>query len=356
MLYNRYTFGNILKLFLLISLVVILIALIYAFVDFLLAFKEREPSIAVKYSFFVALAGFYILSPITLSLSILLFLRRLIQKRHDIVFQALGFSPLRIVSIPLILALLLSGFNLLMSNDLYPWLIKNIWLIEKNYKKKQETGTLVRDFWFIKEDKKSKLYVYIGSLDINSGNFSDLFLLKANEEAQILKVLKCDLGIWQGNRIEVIFGTEYDFSTGSFKENLSGDVLEVEVRLEDIHLFAESVEHVPMLSLIHLYSLGNKIGFDVNPYIGEILYRVGISIFPLFLAVPVSYSTLKYRSFKVGLIRFFLHTTLVWFMVSLLDILPSKAGISPLPVLALYLLYALYILRSLYYLGKGFRV
>jgi lipopolysaccharide export LptBFGC system permease protein LptF len=243
-----------------------------------------------------------------------------------------------------------------MSNELYPWFMREIWSIEKNFKKKQEIGTLIRDFWFLKEDKDSRLYVYIGSLDIKSGNFSDLFLLKASKDMEVQKVIQCDLGIWKGNSIEVIFGTEYDFTSGSFKDNVSGDILEVEVSLEDVHLFAESVEHVSLVSLIHLYTLGDKIGFDTNPYVGEILYRLGISLFPIFLVIPVNYSMLRHRSLRSGILFLLLNTALVWFIVSLLDILPSKVGVSPLPVLLVYLLYFAYLLRYLYYLGKGFRL
>ncbi len=355
-LYNLYSLVGVLRLFFLINLVVLSISGMYALLDFFLAFKVKEPSLAIKYTFFIVLTSFYVLSPISLALSVLLFLRRIVLRGLDVVAQSIGLSPLRVALMPVVLSLLLSFSNLVLSNDFFPWLMKNVWLIEKNYKKKQETGTLITDFWFVKRDKDSKVYVYVGSLDIRSGTFADLFLIKSGVGTEIQKVISCDMGVWRGNLVEAFYGTEYDFVKGRFRENISGDTIEVGINLKDISLFAERVEHVSFLALVHLYTVGSKVGFDVSPYLGEILYRIGMSLFPLFLVVPVSYSMLRYRSLKVSSLYFLVNASLVWFIVSLLDILPSKAGVSPLPVLFLYGIYLVYILKGIYNLNKGFRL
>ncbi len=354
-LFSLYSLLGVLRLFLLINAVVISISLMYSVIDFLLSFKVKSFSLALRYGFFVASISFYTLSPLALALSAIIFLRRLVQRKLDLVFYTAGMSPLRFAAVPVILSIALSCVNLALSDSFYPWLVKNVWTIEKSYKKKQEVGVLIRDFWFIKEEEGSALYTYIGSLDVGSGRFSNLFLLQTDGEQEIQKVVRCEIGVWRENRIEVLSGTEYDFLRGRFKEGIHGETIKVPIHIRDVSLFAEKVEHVSMSALVHLYLLGSRVGFDTNPYLGEILYRVGMSLFAFFLMVPVVRSVLGRRSLRAGVMAFLGNSTALWLMVSLLDVLPSKVGVSPKPVVVLYLLYFLYTLKGVHYLHKGFR-
>src|SRR3954465_7452899 len=59
--------------------------------------------------------------PIGFLLAIVLGFGRLAEDREIVAFSALGVTPLRLVAVPMLLALLLGGLNLLLVSTAEPW-------------------------------------------------------------------------------------------------------------------------------------------------------------------------------------------------------------------------------------------
>ncbi len=355
-IFDRYLSVNYLKVFSTVTLALLVLVLVYGLIDFLLGFRERSPEIAFRYVLYLAPTGFYVLSPLLVNVSLLILFRRLFSKKLDLTAQSFGVSPLRFCASLIIGITALCFLFLLLNESFLPGMFKKIWYIEKTFKKRQEVGRLVERLWFLKETRRGRYFVYIGSLDTSNGRFTDLFLLKVSESGKVVEVVEGRVGTWRGNVIYVDSGSAYDFEEGFFVEELRDFSFGTEISVREVSLFAEKIEHVRASSLINLYLKGSKLGLDTDRYLSEILYRGGMSLLPLMVALPLLRSLFKGRSLKVASLSFLVHVTGGWTLVISPRLLADRANIPPYYSLIGYAVLLIYLLKGVNDLRKGFRV
>ncbi len=355
MLFDRYILLNFLKLFLSVSIVVIFLASIYGFLDFFLSFKEKSLKVAVEYFISLIPLSFYYSSPLILSVSLTFFLKRLIDKKTDLIVQSFGLSPLRF-SLPLILfSLFLSSFFILGNEFLFPKLLNNLKKIEKAYKKKEFKGEIIRNLWFLKETGSSKIYFYIENLDLSNSIFFNLLYIKVSKELEPYEYLKAKSGKWQGKRILVFSGRLFNFIKQK-NESLIFKEINIQVSLEDVKLFSESIDFLSLSYLIKLSLKGKEFGFNSDIYLGEAIFRVFFSLTPLFLSVAVIYTYLKLRELKKTILANILLIPAMWIISIFPKVITQKAGesfyISFIPIL----LTIFAVIYATFSLKRGFKV
>ncbi len=353
---DRYISISYLKILLSVSLASMTLIILYSLADFLFAFREKSLEVAVRYTTYLIPVGFYILSSIVVNISLLILFRRILYKKTDLTVQSFGISPLRFLSFPIGGILLLSVLLLLLNESFLPRMFREIWYMEKVFKRKQEVGRLVERFWFVKETKRGKYFVYIGSLDVSTGRFTSLFMVKTSPEGKVLEVVEGRSGSWRENVIRVDRGSAYNFEEGYFVRNLSNFSLGVEIGVREIGLFAEKIEHVRASSLLNLYLKGSRLGFDTDRYLSELIHRGGMSLLPFLIALPMMRQVLRRRSLKVGSVSFLVHLIIGWLLAISPKLLADRANLPPAYSLFGYGVYFLYLLKGVYDLRKGFRV
>ena len=355
-LLDRYLLTGYLKVFVVVSLVFLSLTLLYGLADFLLGFKERNFDVGLSYSLYLIPVGFYVLLPLLVNISFLIFTRRVISKGIDITAQSFGLSPLRLIMPIFLFVLVLSLGSIAMSERFIPGLLKKLWYIEKTFKKKQDIGRIVERLWFVKYTDRARYYVYVGSLETDTGRFSDFFMLRSSGNLQVERILEAKQGMWEGKIIRVEGGSFYDFRKGVFTTNLKDFSFKAEIALSEVNLFAEKITHLSMASLLNLYLKGKKVGFKTDRYLGELLYRVAVSLLPVILFIPLAFYTLRYRSLKVSLLFFFFFLLVGWSIAVSPKLIVDKAGMPVHYSFLGFLLYFLIILKGVYDLRKGFRV
>ncbi|WP_457600538.1 LptF/LptG family permease [Hydrogenivirga sp.] len=355
-IFDRYLLLNFLKVFGVVSFVSVGLIVLYSLTDLLLGFKVLKLEIGVRYVAYLIPVGFYILSSLLVNVSVLVLFRRLFSKGTDFTAQSFGLSPLRFSVSLLLFVSVLSASFLVMNESFIPGLFKKLWYIEKTYKKKQEVGRLVERLWFVKETKAGRYYVYIGSLDVSSGRFVGLFMLKVSPYGEVREIVEGKTGRWEGNVIHVDTGSAYNFKEGYFVRRLENFSLGTEIGLSEIGLFAEKIQHVNSSSLINLYLKGAKLGLDTDRYLSEVLYRGGMSLLPLIVVVPLIRDLFKRRSLRAGMLSFFIHLILGWMVAVSPKLLADKANLPPGYALVGYTFILLYLLKGVNDLRKGFRL
>ena len=344
------------KVFLTVAGVSVILITLYSLTDFLLAFKERSVQIAVRYILNLLPIGFYILSPILINVSLLLFVGRLLSKNIDLTAQSFSLSPLRLSATLILWCASLSAFFLALNENFFPSLFRDLWHLEKTFKKKQEVGFIVERLWFLKETERGRYFVYIGTLDTRNGRFADLFLLRTSAGGKPVEVVEGISGSWREYEIRVDRGSAYNFEEGYSIEELTNFFLGTEISVGEVGVFAQKIEHVRTSSLINLYLKGSRLGFDTNRYLSEILYRAGMSVLSLMIMIPLLRVVLGRRSIKVGAFYFLILLVVGWFVIVSPKVLTEKANLSPLYALGGYAVLLAYVLKGLYDLRKGFRV
>lgn len=355
-IFDRYLLVNFLKIFLTVTLVSLLLILVYSLTDFFLAFKVTSFEVALKYTTYLMPIGFYVLSPLLINVSALLLLRRVQSKKIDLTAQSFGVSPLRFSLVILAFTLCMCFLFLLQNESFLPKMFRKLWYVEKTFKKKQEVGRLVERLWFVKDTERGKYFVYIDSLDVAKGRFVGLFMLKSSPKGEVLEVVEGRSGTWSENVIYVDTGSAYNFGEGYFVPRLVNFSLRTEIGLKEVGLFAEKIEHVSASSLITLYLKGSRLGLDTNRYLSELLYRMGMSLLPLMVLIPLIFYMFKYRSFRIGFLSFLIHLVIGWIVAVSPKVLAEKANLPPQYALIGYAFLLLYLSKRVYDLGKGLRV
>ncbi len=355
-LFDRYMFIGYLKVFSLVSFASLCLIALYGLTDFLLGFKEKELAVAIAYMANLVPVGFYVLSSLLVGLSLLVFMRRVLSKKKDFIAYSFGISPLRFL-MPLLTVVLVLCFSLLFLNESFlPNLFKRIWYIEKTFKKKQEVGRIVERLWFVKSVGGRRYYVYVGSLEVDTGRFSNFLLLITSSETRVEEIIEGKRGRWVRSSIRIEEGLAYDFSKAVLTRELRNFSLETEINLSEVSLFAEKIAHVSSSSLINLFLKGEKFGFEVDRYMAEVLYRVGMSFLPLVVFIPVSMYTLRFRSVRTGAFAFIFSLIGGWMVAVSPKLFVDKAGLPVLYSVPLHALLVLYLLKGVHYLSKGFRL
>ena len=355
-IFDRYLLLNFLKVFSAVSFVSVGLIVLYSLTDFLLGFKETNLEVGLKYTLYLIPLGFYILSSLLVNIALIVLFRRFFSKGVDFTVQSFGISPLRFSAVFVGFTLVLSSLFLFLNESFLPGLFKRVWYIEKTYKKKQEIGRLVERLWFVKKTSFGKYYVYIGSLDVTSGKFAGLFMLRVSSEGKVKEVVEGKSGRWSGNVIYVDRGSAYNFGEGYFVRELKEFSLSTEIGISEIGLFAEKIQHVKSSSLINLYLKGGKLGLDTDRYISEVLYRGGMSLLPLIVLLPLLRDLFRYRSLRAGMLSFLVHLVVGWMVAVSPKLLADKANLSPGYALIAYSLLVPYLLKGIYDLRKGFRL
>ncbi len=354
---DRYVFFNFFKIFTVVSFTVITLTVIYSTVEFLFGFKVKDKEIFIDYVLILIPLSFYILSPVILSISLLILFRRIFSKKIDLTCMSFGISPLRFSLTLLIFSFLLSLMFLLLNENFFPKLLKQVWFIEKTYKKKQAVdGSIVKNIWFIKEIKDGKYFTYIGNLDIRTGSFTDIFLLKVSRDNRILEIIEGFWGVWEGNELEIVSGRAFSVERKEISESLNNFKLKVDINVKEVRLFAEKLSHMKISELYLLYSKGSRVGIDTKRYISEILYRINMSFFPFILSFITLYILFRFRNVKAGFSGMFIGLLTVWTFVSMPKLMGEKAGINPFYSLIFTFLILALLLKGIHNLGKGFRV
>ncbi|GEM_PF-1309185 len=355
-IFDRYVLINYLKILITVSVVAVGLTIIYSMTDLLLGFKVISWQIGLSYVFNLIPLGFYVLSSLLVNISLLILFRRIFVRNIDLTAQSFGISPLRFSLSLLSSILLLSFIFLLLNESIIPQLFRNVWYIEKTYKKKQEIGRIVEKLWFVKETDKGRYYIFVGSLDTLNGRFTDLFMLVTSNEGRVLEIIEGFSGKWQENQIHVDIGSAYNFREGYFVEELRNFSLGTEVGLREVSLFAEKMEHVRISSLFSLYLKGSKLGFDTDRYLSEILYRAGMSFLPFIVFIPLLSTLFSFRKLGTGMLSFLMHLIGGWIVVISPKLLADRAGLPPYYAFVGYVFLTFYLLKGINNLRKGFRL
>ncbi len=158
MLFDRFILINFLWIFLSVSAVGIILVSLYVLADFLVGFKTKTLGIGISYFLNLLPLGFYYISPLIFSVAIFLFLKRIIDRKIDLIVQSFTVSPLRLSAPVLLFSLFISLLFLLGNQFIFPKNARNLWFIEKRFKKKQNVEGIVRNFWFLRKEKESNFY------------------------------------------------------------------------------------------------------------------------------------------------------------------------------------------------------
>ena len=353
----KYIIAYFFKIFIVINAVIIVITSIYGLADIFLSFKEVSFKLGAKYVILLIPFVFYYLSPLSYTSASMILFKRLADRKIDLTSQSFGISPYHFMLPLILLSLTISLFHLLMNEKVYPYIYKEIKHIEEKYKtRKAEHKKVARDIWFLKKVHGDKVYVYIKTIEIDSGRFLNLLMLRIGNDDRVKEITEGDYGSWIGKKVNIKRGAYFNFLNANKNKKLVNESIEMGFDLKEISLLAERIEFLPSSSLLFLFSKGREIGIDVNQYLGELLYRIGISFFTFFLFIPTASNFLTSRKLKNSLIYFFFMTITVWFFIAMSKILPSEANITPIYVLFAYLGLLIYSLKRLYNMRKGVRI
>jgi len=356
MLFDRYILVRFLGIFINVSFVSVLLISLYALLDFLIGFKEKKWDVALSYFLTILPLGFYYVSFITLSISLITFLRRIFEKKIELTVQSFGISPFRF-SLPLLAFSILLSFTFLLGNEYaFPKLLGKLWLIEKNYKKKQEVKGFIKDFWFVKKEKEFKTYYNVGNLNLSNGDLFNFFALKVEREnLNPVEVLKVFSGVWKSKELLVRTGEVYNFKKGK-RERIFNRRFYLGLSIKELQLFSEKIDFLSLSELFFLAQKSKKVGLNADVYTGELFFRVLFSVSPLFISLFIIYLFFKYKTLSQVVPRFLIFLVTLWLIILSPKLITQKANqpawYSLFPVFFLLL----YSLKGVHNLRKGFRV
>lgn len=348
-----YNLREFLKVFLLLSLVFSLLLSFYSLVDVLLLYKVSAPHIVPKAILTTVFLSFFYTAPILNCLALMVYMRRVFKKSYDRLSYSFGLSPLRFFMPVLALSFILSLLQLALSYSFYPKVFKNAYAIEREFKKGKAKEELVLDnLWLSLGEGEKKSYIRIGFANLMDGKVYDVFSISL-EGNYIDGVLYAKEGLWKDRSLTLIEAERSYFADG-LKEKK--DITLEFISVDDARAFGEKLSHLRMDKLISLYSLAGSLGMNRDVYLAELLLRLVVSLSVIALTLPLAYHLLKERSFLKPSIFFLLYIALYILSLNLIKITAQELGRSPLLGALPFFVLVLLSFRSLYYLGKGFRV
>ncbi len=348
-----YNLREFLKVLLLLSLVFSLLLSFYSLLDVLLLYKVSAPHIIPKAILITVFSSFYYTAPILNCLALMVYMRRVFRKSYDRLSYSFGISPLRFFMPVLMTSLILSLLQLGLSYSFYPKIFKNAYEIEREFKKgKAKEELVLNNFWLSLGEGEKRAYVRIGFANLMDGRVYDVFSVYL-EGNYIYGVLYAKEGLWKDKSLTLI-GAERTYFDSGLKEKK--DITLEFISVDDAKAFGEKLNHLRMDKLISLYSLAGSLGMNKDVYLAELLLRFVISLSVLALTLPLAYHLLKERSFLKPSMFFLLYIALYILSLNLIKITAQELGRSPLLGALPFFVLVLLSFRSLYYLGKGFRV
>lgn len=350
---GKYTLLLYIKLFIVVNAILLGIVSSYALAQLLFLFKEKSANIAISYLLNLLPISFFYLLPFSSVIAMMILLKHIFSKKLDLIVQSFGVSPLRFFLNIILFLVFVSFFNLIMSFDVYPESNKNLYSIEKEFKKRQEIEDLiVRNAWFFKEEGGERIYINFQFVDIKDGNIAGVFLVRSNK-SNILEVIQSDSGSWKGDIILLPIAKVWNIKEGNFVAK------GISIKLFDIknaQPIGEKVEHISLHQLVLLYSLGKRVGLNYHLYLSEVIRRFLSSLSPIAIGITVMSYAIKRRSILAGFLSFVPAFFFYWFSFVLTRFFSESVSFNPLYGLFAYIPLVALSLKGLYYLGKGFRV
>lgn len=348
-----YNLREFLKVFLILSLVFSLLLGFYSLLDVLLLYKVSAPHIIPKAILTTVFSSFYYTASILNCLALMIYMRRVFKKSYDRLSYSFGISPLRFFMPVLMASFILSLLQLALSYSFYPKIFKNAYVIEREFKKGKAKEELVLDnLWLSLGEGEKRSYIRIGFANLRDGRVYDVFSVSL-EGNYIDGVLYAKEGLWKDKSLTLI-GAERTYFADGLKEKK--DITLEFISVDDAKAFGEKLNHLRMDKLISLYSLAGSLGMNNDIYLAELLLRLVISLSVLTLTLPLAYHLLKERSFLKPSMFFLLYIAFYILSLNLIKITAQELGRSPFLGALPFFVLVLLSFRSLYYLGKGFRV
>ena len=344
---------NYTKTFFIILFVLFGLLYFYLIGEVFTVFKQKSIKIFLSYTFNLLPLVFFYISAFVSGLALILFLRRLIQKKMDLLTQSFGISPLSFSFSIIVFSLFLFLVNLIGSYELYAENQKRLYVIEKEYRKAKELEKgIIRGLWLLEEKNGEKGFYNFELIDLSTGNVYGFYYLKV-AEGSIKELIVAQRGLWRGENIELKEAKIKNLFTG---DELIKDITIHYVDISQIKPLAERPEHLSMKSLFILSLIGEKIGINQRYYLYEILRRVLTALLPIFITISVSWVCLRWRRLSFSLLGLIVLFSYHWLSLNIIKSFMENTNISltllsliyaPLPTLSL---------KGLYDLGKGFRV
>ncbi len=344
---------NYTKTFFIILFVLFGLLYFYLIGEVFTVFKQKSIKIFLSYTFNLLPLVFFYISAFVSGLALILFLRRLIQKKMDLLTQSFGISPLSFSFSIIVFSLFLFLVNLIGSYELYAENQKRLYVIEKEYRKAKELEKgIIRNLWLLEEKNGEKGFYNFELIDLSTGSVYGFYYIKTTE-GSIRELIIAQKGFWKGENIELKEAKIKNLFTG---DELIKDITIHYVDISQIKPLAERPEHLSMKSLFILSLIGEKIGINQRYYLYEILRRVLTALLPIFITISVSWVCLRWRRLSFSLLGLIVLFSYHWLSLNIIKSFVENTNISltllsliyaPLPTLSL---------KGLYDLGKGFRV
>ncbi len=346
---KRYVLFNYLSLYLLVFLVVSGVVYIYLLGELLFVFKRKSLWVFASYSLNFLFVSFFYAGSFAGGLALLFLLRKLSQKRLDLLVQSFGISYAKLLSYVFAFSAFVSLLNLFFSYDLYPKAQRRLYQIEREFKKAKEfEGGIVRNLWLV-ERKEQTLYYNFEFVDTISGQIGGFTLIRVKDHS-FLGFVYAQKGYWQGDTIFLPSARVVDLLSGG--ESLQDYRLKF-VELSQIKPVALKPEHMDMKGLLALSLVSKELGINNRQYVLEFARRVFTSLLPFGLILFVAGVFVKRRSFAFGVYALVFYTALHWGLINLIKALLENTGYSPYALFLLYLPALLLPLKGFYYLSKG---
>lgn len=350
---GKYVLSLYAKLFLVVNGVLLGMVSSYALMELLFLFKEKGSSVAWSYLINLLPVAFFYLLPLSCVISLIILLNYVFSKKIDLIVQSFGISPLRFLLSVVLLLIFISLINLFLSFGAYAEKNKNLYKIEKEFKKRQEIEDLIlRDSWFFKEDNNKRIYINFKFVSIKDGSVAEIFYVEM-EDNKIVQVLQGKKGIWIGDTVFLPLADLWDF------KGESKTLQQFSIKLFDIKNakpIGEKVEHLSLRQLLTLYSIGKSVGLNYNLYMSEVIRRFISSLSSVPISIIVLSYTIKRRNIFAGFLSFLPVFSLYWISFILVRKLPESTTVSPFYGLFPFVVLIALSLRGIYYLSKGFRV
>ncbi|WP_340695594.1 LptF/LptG family permease [Hydrogenobacter thermophilus] len=350
---GKYVLFLYVKLFLIVNAILLGIVSSYALMELLFLFKQKSADIAFSYLANLLPLSFLYLSPFSSVIAMMILLRYVFLRKIDLIVQSFGISPLKFFLNIVLFLVFVSFFNFFMNFNTYAENNKNLYSIEKRFKKRQEIEDLiVRNAWFFKEENDERIYINFQFVDIKGGKVAGVFLVRGREN-NILEIVQADRGLWKGDTILLPFAKVWNFKEG----NTTAKYMAIKLfDIKNAQPIGERVEHVSLNQLIFLYFLGKSIGLNYNLYMSEIIRRFLSSFTSVPIGIIVMSYTIKRRNILAGLLSFVPAFFFYWMSFVLTRLFSESMSLSPIYGLIAFAPLFFFSLKGLYYLGKGFRV
>ncbi|MCX8076364.1 MAG: LptF/LptG family permease [Aquificaceae bacterium] len=350
---HRYILLNYIKVFVLTLTVLFGILYAYTVSEVLFIFKKQTTEVFVNYTLNFLSTAFFYTSAFISGISLLTVYRSLTRKKIDLLTQSFGISPLKFSFSILLFSFFISLLNLLGSYEFFSNSHKELYKIEREYRKAKEIESgVVRNLWLKEETSGEVRFYNFGIVETSSGNIYKFYLLKV-KAGSISEVITAESGLWQGSSIRLSEAKISNLFTG--EESIKELTIEY-LPITQIKPLSEKPEHLSLRHVLTLSIVGERAGINQRLYIYETLKRVFTAFLPLFTGIILSWVYIRWRQFNLSAFALLSVFASHWLFLNLIRSLLENTDINLLLASLIYTPIPALALRGLYDLGKGFRV